>query len=162
MPSIRKKLLRRFLNWWPPFLGAGIVVEYISPDFRAIDVRMRLSWWNANYVGVHFGGSLYAMTDPFFMLMIMENLGSEYVVWDKAAEVRFKRPGRRTVRARFRISLDEIDRVRAEAEKNWKVEPQYTVLVVDEEGTVIAEVVKTIYVRKKNGEGSPNLQPVGD
>ena len=77
--------LRRWINLWPPFLGAGIRVKRIAPDMKAVDVEMKLRWWNANYVGTHFGGSLFAMTDAFYMLMLMANLGGDYIVWDKAA-----------------------------------------------------------------------------
>ena len=82
------------MRLYPPYLGAGIRVTHVSHDFREIDVRMGLHWWNRNYVGTHFGGSLYSMIDPFLMLMFLENLGRDYVVWDKAATIRFKTPGR--------------------------------------------------------------------
>jgi len=78
--AIAKRHLRWLINLWPPFLGAGIRVTRLQPDWKAIDVEMKLRFWNANYVGTHFGGSLYAMTDPFYMLMLIENLGSDYVV----------------------------------------------------------------------------------
>jgi hypothetical protein len=87
------RALRRWVNFWPPFLGAGVRVKHIAGDMRAVDVEMRLRWWNANYVGTHFGGSLFAMTDAFYMLMLMANLGREYIVWDKAATIRYKKRG---------------------------------------------------------------------
>ena len=86
--------LRRAVNLWPPFLGAGIRVTHVAPDMKAIDVEMKLRWWNANYVGTHFGGSLFAMTDAFYMLMLMANLGRGYIVWDKAATIRYRKPGK--------------------------------------------------------------------
>jgi hypothetical protein len=82
------------MNLWTPFLGAGIRVTRLQPDWKAVDVEMKLRFWNSNYVGTHFGGSLYAMTDPFYMLMLIENLGHDYIVWDKSASVRFRQPGR--------------------------------------------------------------------
>jgi hypothetical protein len=82
--------LRRWINFWPPFLGAGIRVTHIAPDMKSVDVEMKLRWWNANYVGTHFGGSLFAMTDAFYMLMVMANLGRDYIVWDKAASIRYR------------------------------------------------------------------------
>jgi acyl-coenzyme A thioesterase PaaI-like protein len=88
---MKKRLLLRTINAWPPFLGAGIRVTRLGP--HAVDVEMKLRFWNRNYVGTHFGGSLYAMTDPFFMLMLIENLGPEYIVWDKTATIRFKEAG---------------------------------------------------------------------
>ena len=105
----KTRKLHFFLNTYLPFLGAGIRVEHISDDFLAIDVRMPLYRGNKNYVGTHFGGSLYAMTDPFFMVMLMENLGKDYIVWDKAANIDFIAPGRGTVKAHFRLSKEEIE-----------------------------------------------------
>ena len=76
-----KRHMRMLMNIWAPFLGAGIRVKRLGPDWKEIDVEMKLRWWNANYVGTHYGGSLYSMTDPFFMLMLIENLGKDYIVW---------------------------------------------------------------------------------
>ena len=142
--------LRRGVNLWPPLLGAGIRVKSISPDVRAVDVEMKLRWWNANYVGTHFGGSLYMMTDPFYMLMLMANLGRDYLVWDKAAAIQYRKPGRGTVRAEFRLNEAELDDIREKLKTQLKYEPVFTVEVRDEEGSVIAEVQKTIYIRKKD------------
>ena len=141
--------LRLFLNTYLPFLGAGIRVDHISDDFLAIDVRMPLYRGNKNYVGTHFGGSLYAMTDPFFMVMLMENLGKDYIVWDKAANIDFIAPGRGTVKAHFRLSKEEIERVHLAAESGKAVYPEYPIEVLGEDGLVVARVLKTLYVRKK-------------
>jgi hypothetical protein len=93
-----KQALKRYigilLNVWPPFLGAGIRVNRFQPDWKGIEVEMKLRRWNSNYVGTHYGGSLYSMADPFYMLMLIENLGSDYIVWDKSATIRFKKPGK--------------------------------------------------------------------
>ena len=142
--------LRRWINLWPPFLGAGISVKHIAPDMKAIDVEMKLRWWNANYVGTHFGGSLFAMTDPFYMLMLMANLGREYIVWDKAASIRYRKPGRGTVRAEFRLSDSQIGDVREKLKTLSKYEPVFTIEVKDGAGVVIAEVEKVLHVRKKD------------
>ena len=148
MHTDRKKLLRRF-NLYPPFLGAGIRVRRIAEDFLSIDVEMPLHFWNRNYVGTHFGGSLYAMCDPFFMIILIENLGPGYVVWDKAATIRFKKPGKGLMKANFHISAERIAEIRAQADTQGKTEPSFTVFVTDAEGNVIAEVDKLLYVRKK-------------
>jgi uncharacterized protein DUF4442 len=140
--------LRRWINFWPPFLGAGIRVKHVAPGMKAIDVEMKLHFWNANYVGTHFGGSLFAMTDAFYMLMLMANLGRDYIVWDKAATIRYKKPGRGTVRAEFRLSDSEIDDIREKLKTLPKYEPRFTVEVRDECGTVIAEVEKLLHVRR--------------
>lgn len=139
----------RWINWWPPFLAMGIRVTRMADDLRAIDVEMRLLRRNTNYVGVHFGGSLYAMADPFFMLMLMHNLGPEYVVWDKAATIRFRRPGKGTVRAQFRLTAAELDDIQSKLATQEKYEPVFTAEIKDAEGNVVAEVEKLLYVRRR-------------
>jgi hypothetical protein len=150
----RSHALRRWINLWPPFLGAGIRVTGISPDMKAVDVEMRLRWWNANYVGTQFGGSLFAMTDAFYMLMLMANLGPDYIVWDKAASIRYRKPGRGTVRAEFRLSDGQIDDVREKLKTLPKYEPVFVVEVKDAAGIVIAEVEKLLHVRQKQNEAA--------
>jgi Domain of unknown function (DUF4442) len=140
--------LRRWINFWPPFLGMGIRIQRIAPDMKAVDVEMKLHWWNANYVGTHFGGSLYTMTDPFYMLMLMANLGRDYIVWDKTATIRYRRPGKGTVRAEFRLTNAQLDDIRDKLNTLPKYEPTFTIEVKDGQGTVIAEVEKLLHVRK--------------
>ena len=144
--------LRRGINLWPPFLGARIRVKHIAPDMKAIDVEMKLRWWNANYVGTHFGGSLFAMTDAFYMLMLMANLGREYIVWDKAASIRYRSPGRGTVRAEFRLNDAQLEDIREKLKMLPKYEPTFKVEVKDEQGMVIAEVEKLLHVRRKDSQ----------
>ena len=146
-PRPRRWLLR-LLNLYPPFMGAGIRVE-VAPDLRTFETRMRLTRLNANYVGTHFGGSLYAMTDPFLMLILIEALGPGYVVWDKAASIRFRRPGRGTVRARMHVDEARIADIRAAADRGEKVEPEFDVAVTDEQGELVAEVHKVLHVRRR-------------
>jgi acyl-coenzyme A thioesterase PaaI-like protein len=141
--------LRRLVNLWPPFMGAGIRITHIAPDMRAIDVEMKLRFWNANYVGTHFGGSLFAMTDPFYMLMLMANLGRDYIVWDKAATIRYKRPGKGTVRAEFRLPESQIENIREKLRTLPKYEPVFSVQVKSDDGTVIAEVEKVLHIKRK-------------
>ena len=144
-----RRWLIRLLSLYPPYLGAGVRVK-ASADLRAFEVRMKLRWWNRNYVGTQFGGSLYSMCDPFFMLALADALGRGYIVWDKAATIRFRRPGRGTVRATFHISQEKIDEIRAAADAQGKVEPTFTVNVLDDKGEVVAEVEKLLYVRLVN------------
>jgi Domain of unknown function (DUF4442) len=151
--KILKKNMRRLINLWPPFLGAGIRVTRLDADWRAVDVEMKLRRWNRNYVGTHYGGSLYSMTDPFYMVMMIENLGREYVVWDKSASIRFRKPGRGTVRAEFRLTDEEIEEIRAAMQKEEKIEREFGVEVKDAEGVVIAEVRKVLHFRKREGLG---------
>jgi hypothetical protein len=146
--------LRRWINLWPPFLGAGVRVVHIAPDMKSVDVEMKLRWWNANYVGTHFGGSLFAMTDAFYMLMLMANLGRDYIVWDKAATIRYRKPGRSKVRAEFRLTDAQLDDIREKLKTLPKYEPVFAVAIKDEQGTVIAEVEKLLHVRRKDLERS--------
>ncbi|HSK76761.1 MAG TPA: DUF4442 domain-containing protein [Thermoanaerobaculia bacterium] len=143
----RNWLLRLF-NVYPPYLGAGVRVK-ASPDLHTFEVRMKLRVWNRNYVGTHFGGSLYTMCDPFFMLILMNALGRDYIVWDKEATIRFRRPGRGTVRATFHIPPERVAEIRAEADEKRKVEPVFKADILDEQGEVVAEVEKLLYVRRK-------------
>ena len=141
--------LLRIIHLWPPYLGAGVKVTHLSPDLRCIEVQMKLRFWNQNYLGTHFGGSLYSMVDPFFVLMLIENLGRDYEIWDKAASIRFKKPGKGTVKARFEIDGDQIEAIRRQADTEKKVEPLFTVMIRDESDEVIAQVEKLISVRRK-------------
>lgn len=142
--------LMKWINWYPPLLGAGIRVTRVAPDFRAIRVEMKLTRLNLNAVGTHFGGSLYAMCDPWFMLMLMHALGDGYIVWDKSANIQFIKPGRGTVAAEFRITPELVDDLRARADAGEKIEPTLAVDVRGEDGEVVAHVDKLLYVRKKN------------
>jgi hypothetical protein len=144
----------RLIRFYPPYFFAGIRVKNVSEDFRYAEVSMKLHWWNANYVGTHFGGSLYSMTDPFYMLMLLQNLGRDYIVWDKAAAIRFRRPGRGTVHAQFRITQEQVDEIRRQLETQEKVEPVFHVQVRDESGEVVAEVEKKLYVKRKDAKST--------
>ncbi len=142
-------ILRLLMNLWPPFIGAGIHVERLSPDYTEAVVRMRLGLLNRNYMGTHFGGSLYAMTDPFFALLIMHQLGRRYVVWDKSSAIDYQLPGRGTVHATFRITPEQIEDIRHATASGDKYEPSFSVDVLNRQGEVVARVDKTIYVRLK-------------
>jgi hypothetical protein len=145
----RRRRLRRFVRFYPPFLGAGVRVKEISTDILTIEVHMPLTFWNKNYVGTHFGGSLYTMCDPFFMLILINNLGPDYIVWDKAATIRFRKPGTGTVKAVFHVPPERIAEIRAQADAQAKIEPTFQTVVTDTAGNIIAEVDKLLYVRKK-------------
>jgi len=144
-----KRHMRTLMNLWPPFLGAGIRVKRLESDWKAIDVEMKLRRWNANYVGTHYGGSLYSMTDPFLMLMLIENLGRDYIVWDKSASIRFRKPGNGTVHASFRLTEAEIQEIREALKTQEKIDRVFAVEVKDESGTIVAEVQKQLHVRRR-------------
>lgn len=156
MSGFMKRHIRLWMNLWPPFLGAGIRVKRLDRDWRSIDVQMNLRFYNRNYVGTHYGGSLYSMTDPFYMLMLIENLGREYIVWDKSASIRFRRPGRDRVTAQFRISEEQLTSIREQLNAAEKVEPTFSVEVRDESGEVVALVEKVVQVRRKAATQSVN------
>lgn len=141
--------LRRVMNAYPPFLFAGIHVQELSEDYRHTRVRLRLNPATANYVGTQYGGSLYSMTDPFWMIMVMRNLGDDYVVWDKAAEIEFVSPGRSDVTTEFTLTQEVLDELVAAAADGGKVLRWFDNEVVDGEGRVVARVRKQLYVRRK-------------
>jgi acyl-coenzyme A thioesterase PaaI-like protein len=141
--------LRRGLLLYGPFLGAGVRVDELADDFRRVRVSMGLHWYNRNYVGTHFGGSLYSMTDPFYMLMLMNNLGRDYIVWDKGASIDFIRPGKARVYAEFELTTAMLDDVKAATAGGDKYLPTWPVAVRDGAGEIVARVEKTLYVRKK-------------
>lgn len=146
---INANLLRKGMNLWPPFLGAGITVEDISKDFRHAKVRLKHGLLNRNILGVHFGGSLFAMTDPFFMIMISQNIGKGYIVWDQAAKIEFLKPGKGSVHATFAITRSQIDEIIKAADTGDKVLKDFVVDVKDREEDVVARITKTLYIRKK-------------
>ncbi|NWO08056.1 MAG: DUF4442 domain-containing protein [Alteromonadaceae bacterium] len=141
--------LRRMLTLYPPNLGAGIKVTHLAEDFSTATVQMRLRWWNRNYVGTHYGGSLYSMVDPMYMLMLVKRLGHDYVVWDKLAHIDFVRPGRGTVSAHFELTDERLEEVRQETADGSKCLPTWDVDVLDDNGELVARIHKVLYVRKK-------------
>lgn len=149
MRTVSARTLRHGLNLWPPFLFAGIHVAAIGDDFRSARVELRMRPWNRNYVGTHFGGSLFAMTDPFWMLMVLHALGDGYIVWDKAATIDFEKPGRGRVHAEFAFDDATLDELRAAAAGGDKVLRWFDTPVRDSDGDVVAIVRKQLYVRRK-------------
>jgi hypothetical protein len=150
--TCRRRLLAFLMNFYPPYLGAGVRVR-LAPAAdgvsEAIAVRMRLRFWNRNLLGTHFGGSLYSMCDPFFVILLLHELGAGYVVWDKAATIAFRRPGRGTVSAAFSIPAATVADIRAAADRGETLEPTFEVTVVDGAGEVVAVVEKRLYVRRR-------------
>jgi len=153
-PMDHPRIFRMIVSSWPPYLGAGIAVEEIAHDWRTIRVAMKLRWYNRNYVNSHFGGSLFSMTDPFYMLMLLRNLGRGYVVWDMAARIQYLKPGRGTLRAVFSLDPERLDEIREKAEFGNKVTEIFLVDVVDAQGEKVATVKKTLYIRKKLPAGT--------
>ena len=147
MPSARR--LRRILNLWPPFLFAGIRVLELSDDMRHARVVLKRHWYNRNFVGTHFGGSLFAMTDPFWMIMTLYRLGEGYIVWDRSAAIEFVEATKAPVFAEFTLDDATIDEIRAATAKGEKYLRWFETEVRTAEGSTVARVRKEIYVRRK-------------
>ncbi len=146
---MKASTFRRAMNLWPPFLFNSIRVQSISPDYMEAKVVLRLRPWNRNYVRSQFGGNLFAMTDPFWMLLVMHQLGNDYFVWDKAGAIEFVAPGREDVYAHFRLEPAVVDELRMAAKGGAKVLHWFETEVKTASGSVIAIVRKQIYVRLK-------------
>lgn len=144
-------LMRWFFNLYPPYLGAGIRVETISPDFKYLKARLLLRFYNQNYVGIQFGGSIYSMTDPHYMFLLINNLGPEYIVLDKGAQIDFIKKGTTDLTAEFRIDDMLLNTIRDQTSTGEKYIFDLPVTVCDAEGVMVARLIKTIYVRKKSG-----------
>lgn len=143
-------LFRLGINLWLPFLGAGIKIKKIAPDFRYVETILKFRWYNRNYLGTQFGGSIYAMTDAFFVIMLIKNLGNDYIIWDKAAKIDYLKPGKSTLTAIFKISEAELTSIKSKTDELGKYVFDQPIEVIDEVGEIIASVIKTIYVRKKS------------
>ncbi|WNL45153.1 DUF4442 domain-containing protein [Dyella sp. BiH032] len=146
---MRASTFRRLLNLWPPFLFNSIRVQHVAEDWSEARVVLRLRPWNRNYVRTQFGGNLFAMTDPFWMLLVMHRLGGEYFVWDKAGAIDFVAPGRSDVYAHFKLEPSVIDELRAAAATGEKVLRWFETDVMTADGEVVARVRKQLYVRLK-------------
>ncbi|MCE5316434.1 MAG: DUF4442 domain-containing protein [Parachlamydia sp.] len=145
----RSHLFYHFCNFWPPFFFSGIKVLHISKDYRQIVVRLKLRFWNANLLGTQFGGSIYAFVDPFYMIMWIKNLRSDFVVWDKAATIRFLKPGRTDLTAEFHLSEEDVAEVKAAVQEQGKMDWVRKVAIHNSQGEVVAEVEKVISIQKK-------------
>ncbi len=143
------KLLKFILNIYPPYLGTGVKVTYISENWRELHVSMTMHWYNRNAVGTHFGGSLYSMVDPHLMLMLMQQLGKGYLVWDKSADIEFIKASSRKVTAIIRVSEKELEEIKHHTENGEKYLPEFMIDIRDEDDELVARVKKIIYVRRK-------------
>ncbi|MDR3443255.1 MAG: YiiD C-terminal domain-containing protein [Legionella sp.] len=141
--------LLKLIRFWPPFFGAGISVKSFNPEYTHLVVQMKMHFWNKNYVGTHFGGSLYSMTDPFYMLMLMKLLGKGYIVWDKSASIHYKKPAKGKIYAHFHLSQEQVDTIRHELDTKTKIQPEFLIELTNEAGEVVAKVEKILYIAKK-------------
>lgn len=147
--SWRSRLARWRFNTFPAYRGSGGRVTFIRHDFMEVRIKLPLWWRTRNYVGTIYGGSIYASVDPFYMMMLIQCLGRDYVVWDKAASIRFRRPGRTTLYATFQFDQALVDGIHEELRTVDKLDRHFTVELKDAAGEVHAIVEKTVNVRKR-------------
>jgi acyl-coenzyme A thioesterase PaaI-like protein len=158
--SLKTFLYRLAFNHWPCYRGSGGRVGFIAADWSEVRVRLPLSWRTRNYVGTTFGGSMYSAVDPFFMIMLMHRLGPDYLVWDKAGRVRYRKPGRGALTARLVLPEGEEAAIRQALVEAPSVDRTYRVELVDAAGVVHAEVEKVVQVRLRyNDRPSPEPRP---
>jgi acyl-coenzyme A thioesterase PaaI-like protein len=153
--SVPPRIFRWGMNLWPPFIGAGIRVRSIAPDFREFVVEMSLRPYNRNAFGTHFGGSLYSMTDPFFVLMLCRNLGPDYVVWDRSACIDYIAAGRSRVHAVLKLREEDLQSIRSMTENGSKHLHLFHANVVDAEELLVARIEKLVYVRRRRSNATP-------
>ena len=147
-PSVILKLIR----FWPPYFGAGIYVQSTNSNLTAVKVGMKHRFFNTNYVGTHFGGSLYSMCDPFLMFMLLHHLRKDHIVWDRSASIEYLRPAKGEVSVSFKITLEEIKRIEEGCLNSFCVEPEFNLDVLDNNGVIVARVRKKLYVRRKDAK----------
>lgn len=144
------KNMKRLLNIYPPYIGAGVKIDFIREDWKALQVSMKLRWYNRNAVGTHFGGSLYSMVDPHLMLLMMNILGKDYLVWDKAASIHYIKPGKGRVTCKITVTDEEISHIKAVTSQGDKYLPEFTLQILDEDSAVVSEIKKTLYIKRKS------------
>jgi acyl-coenzyme A thioesterase PaaI-like protein len=160
--SLKTKIMRLRLNFFPACRGTGARIVFIAGDWRKVRIKLPLSWRTRNYVGTIYGGSIYGAVDPIYMLMLIKILGPGYVVWDKAASIHFKKPGTSTLLAKFVITDEEISSIKTTLGAAPSVERIYLVDLVDAEGVVHAFIEKTLYIRKKDGASDGKPKQAGE
>ena len=148
--SIKTKLFRWKLNYFPAFWATGAKLTYVSSDFLNVRLRLPLNLRTRNPVDTIFGGSMYAAVNPIYMVMLIEILGPDYIVWDKGATIRFKKPGRSTLFAEFILSREEIDTIRFELTQKPKIDRSYNVDLKDENGLIHATVEEVVHIRLRS------------
>lgn len=152
--SWHTRLQRWGFNFFPAYVGTGARITYIAADWREVRIKLPLSWRTRNYVGTIYGGSMYGAVDPIYMIMLIRLLGPDYIVWDKAATIWFRKPGQATLFARFVVVQAETDAIQAHLAEQPSLDRVYPLDLVDKDGVVCASVDKTIYIRRKRGDRS--------
>jgi len=146
--KLMQKIIRR-VSLYPPYLGAGIKLKKVNEDFTRFEVQMKMRWYNKNIFGTHFGGSLYAMSDPFFVFIVLNYLGKEYIVWDKSAKINFLKPGKGTVNVIFEIPETKLNDIKNDIDLKGKNTYIFVAEITNSKNETVATVEKEIYVKKK-------------
>lgn len=154
--SLQSRIDRWKFNLFPAYRGTGGRVVYISADYREVRVKIPLSMRTRNYVGTIYGGSMYGAIDPIYMLMLIKCLGPRYIVWDKAANIRFRKPGRDTLYADFRLDDGELGEIKRLADVEKSIDRIYELELKDKNGVVHAMIEKTLYIAKKGKLNNAN------
>lgn len=146
---LKTKINRLGFNLFPVYFGTGAHITYIADDFHEVHIKLPFSWRTRNYVGTIFGGSMYAAVDPVYMVMLIKMLGPGYVVWDKSANIQFKRSSTQTLRAKFLIAHEEIEKIKSELTGKKSLERTYRVDLINDNGKTHATIEKTIYISRR-------------
>ncbi len=145
------RTFRWMMNLYPPYLLSRTRVLSVSPDFKDVVVELAKSLLTKNYVGTTFGGSLYAASDPFLMLMLIQILGiKNHVIWDKAASIEFLKPARSNVLFHFKITDADLEKIHQDLNSHGKSLPEFTVEGRSPDGEIYVRVKKILYVRNKS------------
>mgnify|MGYP001606678291 FL=1 len=137
------------MSLWFPNLFSGIRIRRFSEDWTHATVELHVNPLTRNYVGTAFGGSMSAMTDPYFFMLVMHQLGRDYVVWDTRGEIEFLKPGRGVLTAEFHVSKERAEDIRRRAHGGEKVLEWFETVITDREGDVVARVRREVYIREK-------------
>ena len=147
--ALSMQTILRLMRFYPPYMTSGISVRHFNEDITSITVQMKMHRWNKNYVGTHFGGSLYSMCDPWYMFILIHYFGPKYIIWDKSAHINFVSPGKGTVTATFEVSEQRFREIQENIQDGQKYCPVFETQVVDAENKTVAHLSKELYIRKK-------------
>jgi acyl-coenzyme A thioesterase PaaI-like protein len=147
----------KIIKFWPPLFASGISVESMNDDLTIVTVQMKQYFYNTNYVGSHYGGSIFSMTDPFYMFMLLHHLKEDHVIWDQSASIDFIKPAKGTIRATFTLNQNTIEEIKKKCLERFNYKPEFEVNIYNEENQIVAKVKKTLYVRRKDAKNRFSL-----
>lgn len=157
MPFSLKTVLR-FISYWPPFFFTGVKVLSFNKDITEVRVGLKTNFWNQNYFGTHYGGTLFSMCDPFFVFILADKLKKEHILWDLSSSIEYIKAVREPVEAVFSVSLEQIEEIKKQALESFNYKPEFEVEIKTKSGEVVAKVKKTLYVRRKDSKERFSLE----